>query len=138
MIRFGNCCTPLPGENIVGYITRGRGITIHKHDCSQLLDIDPVRKIDVEWDRGFKEPRPAKIEVVCTDRPGMLSSITRSIASSHVNISKAEIHSTNDDRAVGTFEIAVSDLSQLEGVVKSIKKVKGVISVERILGTGEV
>jgi guanosine-3',5'-bis(diphosphate) 3'-pyrophosphohydrolase len=89
MIRFGNCCTPLPGETIVGYITRGRGITIHKYDCSQLLDVDPARKVDVEWDRNFREPRPAKIAVVCADRPGMLSSITRSIASSDVNISKA-------------------------------------------------
>jgi GTP diphosphokinase / guanosine-3',5'-bis(diphosphate) 3'-diphosphatase len=138
MIRFGNCCAPLPGENIIGYITRGRGITIHKHDCSQLLDVDPVRKIDVEWDRSFKGPRPARIEVICADRPGVLSSITRSIASSDVNISKAEIHSTDDDRAIGTFEVAVSDLGQLEGLMKSIKKVKGVISVERILGAEEV
>jgi GTP pyrophosphokinase len=137
MIRFGNCCTPLPGENIVGYITRGRGVTIHKYDCSQLLDVDPVRKIDVEWDKGFKGQRPAKIEVICDDRPGLLSSITRSIASSDVNISKAEIHTTDDDRAIGKFEVAVSDLSQLEGVLKSIKKIKGVISVERILGTEE-
>jgi GTP pyrophosphokinase len=138
MIRFANCCTPLPGESIVGYITRGRGITIHNHDCSQLLDVDPARKIDVEWDKGFKGSRPAKIEVICADRPGVLSSITRSIASSDVNISKAEIHSTDDDRAIGTFEVAVSDLGQLEGVMKSIKKVKGVISVERILGAEEV
>lgn len=138
MIRFANCCTPLPGEGIVGYITRGRGITIHNQDCSQLLDVDPARKIEVEWDKNFKGPRPARIEVICADRPGMLSSITRSIASSEVNISKAEIHSTDDDRAIGTFEVAVSDLGQLEGVMKSIKKVKGVISVERVLGAEEV
>lgn len=138
MIRFANCCTPLPGENIVGYITRGRGITIHNHNCSQLLDVDPARKIGVEWDKSFKGPRPAKIEVICADRPGVLYSITRSIASSDVNISKAEIHSTDDDRAIGTFEVAVSDLGQLEGVMKSIKKIKGVISVERVLGAEEV
>src|SRR5579884_501903 len=138
MIRFANCCTPLPGESIVGYITRGRGITIHNHGCSQLLDVDPARKIDVEWDKEFKGSRPVKIEVICADRPGVLSSITRSIASSDVNISKAEIHSTDDDRAIGTFEVAVSDLGQLEGVMKSIKKVKGVISVERVLGAEEV
>src|SRR3990170_3096986 len=138
MIRFGNCCTPLPGENIVGYITRGRGITIHKHNCSQLLDVDPARKIDVAWDRGFKETRPARIEVICADRPGILSSITRSIASSDINISKAEIHSTDDERAIGKFEIAVLDLNQLEGVMKSIKRLKGVISVERVLGAEEI
>jgi GTP pyrophosphokinase len=64
----------------------------------------------------------------------MLSSITRSIALSDVNISKAEIHSTDDNRALGTFEVSVSDLAQLERLISSIKKVKGVISVERILG----
>ncbi len=134
LIRFANCCSPLPGEAIVGYITRGRGITIHKQNCSQLLDIDPARKIEVEWDKNFKGLRPARISVVCADRPGMLSSITRSIALSDVNISKAEIHSTDSDRAIGTFEIAVTDLNQLEGVINSIKKVKGVISVERVYG----
>jgi len=134
LIRFGSCCAPLPGESIVGYITRGRGITIHKHDCSQLLDVDPARKIDVEWDRHFEGQRPAKIVVTCTDRPGVLSSITRSIALSDINISKAEIHSTDDDRALGTFEVSVSDLAQLERLISSIKKVKGVISVERVLG----
>src|SRR4030067_426048 len=138
MIRFGNCCTPLPGENIVGYITRGRGITIHKQNCSQLLDVDPARKIDVAWDRGFKETRPARIEVICAGRPGILSSITRSIASSDINISKAEIHSTDDERAIGKFEIAVLDLNQLEGVMKSIKRLKGVISVEIVLGAEEI
>jgi len=137
MIRFANCCSVLPGEEIVGYITRGRGLTIHKHNCPQLLDTDPARRIEVEWDRSFKGPRSAKIMVVCTDRPGMLSSITRSIASSDVNISKAEIHSTDVDRAVGTFDVAVSDLNQLENLINSIKKVKGVISVERILGVEE-
>ncbi len=137
MIRFANCCSALPGEEIQGYITRGRGLTIHKHNCSQLLDTDPARRIDVEWDKGFRGPRAAKIMVVCNDRPGMLSLITRSIASSDVNISKAEIHSTDVDRAIGTFDVAVSDLSQLENLISSIKKVKGVISVERILGVEE-
>jgi len=137
MIRFANCCSALPGEEIQGYITRGRGLTIHKHNCPQLLDTDPARRIDVEWDRDFRGPRSAKIMVVCNDRPGILSLITRSIASSDVNISKAEIHSTDADRAIGTFDVAVSDLSQLENLITSIKKVKGVISVERILGVEE-
>ncbi|HEX3037342.1 MAG TPA: bifunctional (p)ppGpp synthetase/guanosine-3',5'-bis(diphosphate) 3'-pyrophosphohydrolase [Thermodesulfobacteriota bacterium] len=138
MIRFGNCCAPLPGEPIVGYITRGRGITIHRHDCSQFLDVDPARKVDVEWDRHFEGQRLARIVVICADNPGMLSSITRSIALSDINISKAEIHSTEDNRALGTFEVSVSDLAQLERLIGSIKKVKGVISVERVAGVSEL
>ncbi len=132
MIRFANCCSPLPGEDIVGYITRGKGITIHKNDCPRLLEVDHARRIDVNWDSKFKGPRPARILVTCTDRPGILSNITSSFTSSDVNISKAEIHSTDLENAVGTFDVVVSDLSQLENVIQSIKKVKGVKSVERM------
>ncbi len=132
MIRFGNCCSPLPGEQIKGFITRGKGITIHKDGCSHLLQVDPERRIDVEWDREFKGPRPAKILIRCTDRPGILSTITDSFSSTEVNISKAEMHSTDVDTAVGTFDVVVSDLAQLENLMAALKKVKGVSSVERI------
>ncbi|MFQ5788160.1 MAG: RelA/SpoT family protein [Thermodesulfobacteriota bacterium] len=138
MIKFAQCCSPLPGEDILGYITRGRGITIHKNDCSQLLDVDPLRRINVEWDKSYKGLRPAKILVTCTDRPGILTNITSSISTSEINISKAEMHSTGVDSAIGTFDIVVSDLEQLENVMKSIKKVKGVLSVERVVGGDEI
>jgi len=132
MIRFANCCSPLPGEEIVGYITRGKGITIHRNNCPRLLEVDLARRIDVEWDTKYKGARPARILVTCTDKPGILSSITTTFSSSEVNISKAEIHSTDVEDAIGTFDVVVSDLSQLEDVIKSIKKVKGVKSVERM------
>jgi len=131
MIRFANCCSPLPGEEIVGYITRGKGITIHRNDCPRLLEVDLARRIDVEWDAKFKGSRPARILVTCTDKPGILSSITKTFSTSEVNISKAEIHSTDVEDAIGTFDVVVSGLSQLEDVINSIKKVKGVKSVER-------
>ncbi|MEM7008195.1 MAG: bifunctional (p)ppGpp synthetase/guanosine-3',5'-bis(diphosphate) 3'-pyrophosphohydrolase [Thermodesulfobacteriota bacterium] len=132
MIRFANCCSPLPGEDIIGYITRGKGITIHRNDCPKLLEVDHERRIDVEWDRKFRGPRPARILVTCTDKPGILSSITSTFTSSEVNISKAEIHPIDVEDAVGTFDVVVSDLSQLEDVMQSIKKVKGVKSVQRM------
>ncbi len=132
MIRFANCCSPLPGEDIVGYITRGKGITIHRSDCSKLLEVDLDRRIDVEWDRKFRGSRPARILVTCIDKPGILSSITNTFSSSEVNISKAEIHPVDLEDAVGTFDVVVTDLNQLEDVMKSIKKVKGVKSVERM------
>ncbi len=132
MIRFANCCSPLPGEEIVGYITRGKGITIHRNDCPRLLEVDLARRIDVEWDAKFKGSRPARILVTCTDKPGILSSIIKTFSTSEVNISKAEIHSTDVEDAIGTFDVVVLDLSQLEDVINSIKKVKGVKSVERM------
>ena len=132
MIRFANCCSPLPGEDIVGYITRGKGITIHRNDCAKLLEVDLERRIDVDWDNKFKGSRPARILVTCIDKPGILSSITNTFSSSEVNISKAEIHPVDVEDAIGTFDVVVSDLSQLEDVMQSIKKVKGVKSVERM------
>jgi len=132
LIRLANCCSPLPGEAIHGFITRGKGITVHRENCPELLHVDPARKIEIEWDDSVRAVRTARITVRCADTPGILSDISNSIASSDVNISKAEINSTNDSKALGTFDIAVSGLSQLEGVMKSIRKVKGVISVERV------
>ena len=95
--------------------------------------MDDARRIEVEWDKDFKGQRPARIVVKCVDRPGILSNITSSFSSSEVNISKAEIHSTDVDTAVGTFDVVVTDLDQLENVMKSIRQVEGVRSVERLL-----
>ncbi|MCH8028433.1 MAG: bifunctional (p)ppGpp synthetase/guanosine-3',5'-bis(diphosphate) 3'-pyrophosphohydrolase [Candidatus Dadabacteria bacterium] len=132
LVRLGNCCSPLPGEPIEGYITRGRGITIHRHNCPEILNVDPQRKIEIEWDATAKTKWIARIVVTCSDRPGMLSSISNSIATSEVNISMAEIHTTADDMALGTFDVTVSDLKQLEGIMSSIRRVKGVLLVERV------
>lgn len=135
MIKFGRCCSPLPGEDIIGYITRGKGITIHKRDCARLLEVDPERRIDVQWDTEYKGTRPARVIVRCIDKPGILSSISNTFTASDVNISKAEMHSTDLDDAIGTFDVVVSDLAQLEGVMKSIKSLKGVKSVRRVQET---
>jgi len=133
MIKFGNCCSPLPGEQIIGYITRGKGITIHKNDCPRLLEVDLARRIDVEWDKNFEGLRPVRLVVMCSDRTGVLSDISSSITATEVNIAKAEMHADDVESAIGTFDVIVSNLSQLENVIKSIKKVKGVKSVERSL-----
>jgi len=135
LIRISNCCSPLPGEDIVGYITRGRGISIHKSDCPQLFEIDPSRKIDVQWDKSFQGMRSARILVKCSDEPGMLLNITKSISSSDINISKAEMSSPDETNAVGTFDINVKDIKQLDSLIARINKLKGVKSVERIAYT---
>ncbi len=132
LIRISNCCSPLPGEDILGYITRGRGISIHRSECPQLFEIDPSRKIDVEWDKSYKGLRQARIMVKCSDEPGMLSDITKSISSSDINISKAEMSSPDETNAVGTFDINVKDIKQLDKLMTRITKLKGVNSVERI------
>ena len=132
MTRFGKCCSPLPGEHISGYITRGKGITIHKHDCHHLLEVDPQRKIDVKWDSDFTEEMPVRISVTCLDKPGILSRLTKTISSNNVNIIRVEMETVEVDKAKGTFDISVNDVKQLNTVIESLKKLKGVISVERV------
>jgi len=132
MTRFAKCCSPLPGESISGFITRGKGITIHKNDCPHLLEVDPQRKIDVEWDIKFNEQMPAKILVECIDKPGILSKLTKTISSSDVNILRVEMDSLDIEKAKGVFNLTVDNINQLFAVIESLMKVKGVLSVDRI------
>ncbi len=132
MTRFAKCCSPLPGESISGYITRGKGMTIHKNDCPHLLEVDPQRKIEVVWDKKFNEQMPAKIFVECIDKPGILSKLTKTISSSDVNILRVEMDSIEIEKAKGVFNLTVDNVNQLIAVIESLKKVKGVLSVDRI------
>ncbi len=133
LVRYGKCCNPLPGDAIVGFITRGRGVTIHTRECQKALDLDPERRVDVEWDGKAKAQRPVTIQVVCADKPGILAVISQSFSDSGVNISQAHCR-TMDDRAVNTFQFNVSDLDQLKNVIRSLQRVSGVFSVERVIG----
>jgi len=132
LFRIANCCSPLPGEEIIGFITRGKGISIHSSDCPQLFEIDHTRMIEVDWDKKFKGYRSARIVVRCYDEPGMLTNITKSISSSDINISKAEMYAAEIDAAVGTFDVNIKDIKQLEKLMSTIGKLKGVKSVERV------
>jgi GTP pyrophosphokinase len=132
MVRFGKCCAPLPGEKIMGYITRGRGLTVHAIDCPYLATVDSERKIEAEWDSTFQSITPVNIEVVCVDQQGLLADITSSIASAAANIRNAKVSTTADRKAINVFEIEVVDLNHLKTVIRSIEKIKGVLSVSRI------
>jgi len=135
MVRFGKCCNPLPGEAILGFITRGRGVTVHATDCPRVLESDPQRRVDVVWESGgVAGIRPVEIEVKCIDKPGMLAAITKSIGNAGVNISSAQVQSTPDRQALNRFEVMVETVSQLNGVIRAIGKVKGVSSVRRARG----
>jgi GTP pyrophosphokinase len=132
LVRFAKCCNPLPGDSIVGFITRGRGVTVHTKSCEKALDLDPDRRIDVEWDGKSKTMRPVQIQVVCADKPGLLANISQAFGEVGVNISQAHCRATDDHRAINTFQFSVSDLDQLKSVIKSIQKIQGVFSVDRL------
>ncbi|MBP2687431.1 MAG: relA, partial [Deltaproteobacteria bacterium] len=99
-IRLGNCCHPVPGDPIVGFITRGRGVTVHSKECPKVLESDPARAIEVSWEAGTKAVHPVKLRVVCADKPGLLADISRSITSSEVDIRRASVMTTRDQRAI--------------------------------------
>ncbi len=130
-IRLANCCHPVPGDPIVGFITRGRGVTIHAKDCPKALETDPARAIEVAWEAGTKAAHPVKLRVVCADKPGLLADISRTITASDVDIRRAVVMTTRDKRAICSFEVSVNDANHLAALIKSIEKVKNVYSVER-------
>ena len=133
MFRFAGCCQPVPGEDIVGFITRGRGVTIHHANCKLAIDLAnqaPERKIAVSWDAGMDQSFVVQLDVVVVDRKGMLHDITEAIADSNTNVRGAEIYSV-DSTAQGKFLIEVSSLSHLNRIIDKMKKVKGVIQVQR-------
>lgn len=132
LVRFGRCCNPLPGDPITGFVTRGRGITVHLPTCSRALDADPERRIDVTWDPAGTSARPVTIRVLTSDRPGLLATVSQAFTDHGVNISQANCKVTDADRAINTFEVMIRDADQLRQVVSEIKLVKGVLGVERL------
>jgi GTP pyrophosphokinase len=137
LVRFGKCCSPVPGDGIVGFITRGRGLTVHARDCLTVVKnvLDKERLVAVEWDGGEPAKRPVKIAVyIGRDRPGLLAEITAAISSRHGNITKAEITVTDDGKGLNHFVIEVADLQQLQGIMQAIREVKDIVNVERVRG----
>ncbi|MFA5029110.1 MAG: bifunctional (p)ppGpp synthetase/guanosine-3',5'-bis(diphosphate) 3'-pyrophosphohydrolase [Candidatus Methylomirabilota bacterium] len=135
LVRFSKCCSPVPGDDIVGFITRGRGVSVHTRDCPNAVSLmaDPERQIAVHWDGQRRELHPVKIRVeVAKDRPGMLAEITGAISSTNANIAHAEVRVTEQRTGVNTFILEVSDLRQLTATIQAIQKVDGVVGVERI------
>jgi GTP diphosphokinase / guanosine-3',5'-bis(diphosphate) 3'-diphosphatase len=132
LVRFAKCCNPLPGDVIVGFITRGRGVTVHTRDCQKAFDLDPERRVAVDWDGKSKAPRPVALQVICADKPGLLAHISSAFTDAGVNIAQAHCRATDDNRAVNTFQFNVTDLDQLKNVMKSLQRISGVFSVERI------
>jgi guanosine-3',5'-bis(diphosphate) 3'-pyrophosphohydrolase len=132
LVRFGRCCNPVPGDPIVGFITRGRGVTVHTDKCEKALATDPERRVDVSWDVRGDFKRPVTLRVLTADRPGLLADITNTFSKKGVNISQANCRATGDDRAVNTFEVTISDLKQLTDVMRAIERINGVTTVERI------
>ena len=132
MVRYSQCCQPVPGDRVVGYITRGRGVSIHRVDCPNVLNFsqDPERRVEIEWSAEQGERFFVKIQMHGTDRRGLLSDVAKAISETGTDIQHADMRSTNGGMDA-EFVVEVEDLSHLNRVVKVVKRVKGVLEVER-------
>ena len=136
LVRFAGCCEPLPGDEIIGFVTRGRGVTVHTRGWVKVFALDPARRIEVDWDAASDVRRAVEIRVLSKDEPGMLAKITNTISAAGINIGSARV-TTNETRGTGAeqfFELWVQDIQTLAAVMKEIRRVKGVRSVERLRG----
>lgn len=134
LMQLSKCCMPVPGDPILGYMTRGRGLTIHAKGCPKLetMDYENDRLVEVEWGKMADERHLVKVCVLTFDRPGVLANVSSAIAASKANISRAEITTREDRKAVLDFMIEISDTRHLELALEGIGRVDGVISSKRV------
>jgi guanosine-3',5'-bis(diphosphate) 3'-pyrophosphohydrolase len=134
LVRFAKCCHPIPGDPIVGFITRGKGVTVHLRSCPTVLNEREVpRLIDVEWEAAPAQTYPIAIRVEAYDRTGLLNDITQVVAENKVNILSASVNTNPDHTAIVTATLQVASVSQLAKVMSRIEGLKDVISVQRDL-----
>ena len=135
MVFRAKCCNPIRGEKIVGYITRGKGVSVHAATCSNVLNLmfDPERRIDVEWDTTTSDQAPytVRLTMQVEDRKGMLAEISAKVSDINTNITNMEARTGDDQQARIDMTVEISDVKHLERVIKSIKGVQGVLGVER-------
>jgi GTP pyrophosphokinase len=140
LVRLSKCCTPVPGDPILGFVTRGRGVSVHRSDCANAVSLalgQAARLIDVEWDRdtvgtSFR----AAVEVVALDRTRLLRDVANTLSDQHVNIVACSTHTGTDRVAKMRFEFELSDPSHLDSVLRTIKKIDGVYDAYRLVPGG--
>lgn len=132
LVRYAKCCSPLPGEDILGFITRGRGITVHRRGCGKAFDADPERRVEITWDAKAKIDREVQIKVTATNKTGILADVGQTFSDLKVNVIEANCRAGDDGRAISLFTFNCSDMAKLRDVMRAIGKVRGVTAVERI------
>ena len=132
LVRFANCCSPIPGDPITGYVTRGKGVTVHRANCPSVLsERDIERLIDVEWESIDQQTYPITIRIEALDRPGLLNEITNVVAEHKVNIVAASIGTHPDGTAAISATLKVTSLQQLSKVLERIERIRDITSVSR-------
>ncbi|MBF0449299.1 MAG: bifunctional (p)ppGpp synthetase/guanosine-3',5'-bis(diphosphate) 3'-pyrophosphohydrolase [Candidatus Magnetomorum sp.] len=131
LIRFGKCCKPLPGDDVIGYITNGFGVTVHKTSCINGIKMSPERQIEVEWDTEHSGNFPVEISVLVSDRMGLLADISTEISKNNSNIVSLQMHTFPEGDICNRFVITVQNTQHLEKIIKAIEKIRNVKRVKR-------
>src|SRR5690606_10110078 len=131
-VRLSRCCTPVPGDPIVGFVTRGNGVSVHRRDCVNTRALDPERMVDVEWRPGASSMFLVALQVEALDRSRLLSDITRVLSDQHVNILSATVQTSRDRVALSRFTFEMADPTHLGHVLKAVRGVDGVYDVYRL------
>ena len=137
LVHFAKCCGPIPGDSITGFISRGKGIIIHRADCRKVFEMDHMRRVDVAWTAKRAregQERQVKLEIISQDIPGLLKLMSESFSVQGINIESAQIRTTRDKKAICQFEISVTDVHQLSAAILALQKIKGIIDVQRVRG----
>ncbi len=133
LVKVSKCCNPVPGDKIIGYITRGRGVSVHRVDCPNVANLRdaPDRRIEVNWNEGGGSAYPVEIEVEAVDRANLLTNIMNSISETKANIVAVNARTTKNRMAIINLVVDIRDVEHMELVMKKIKKVEGVLNVFR-------
>ena len=143
-VRFSKCCSPVPGDEIIGFVTRGRGVTIHRTDCVNVINLsneERGRLINAEWDTQFSKGESntsylAELKVTANDRVGLIVEISRQLADDDISVKGFNVRTTKDMLAIFNVTIEIKTKEQLERVVTRLKNLRDVIEVERVSGLG--
>jgi len=135
-IKLARCCTPVPGDPIIGFVTRGSGVSVHRTDCTNAESLlsQPERLVDVEWAPSAASVFLVQLQVEALDRSRLLSDVTRVLSDQHVNILSASVHTSRDRVAVSRFTFEMGDPGHLDHVISAVRKIDGVFDVYRITG----
>jgi GTP pyrophosphokinase len=136
VVKLAKCCTPVPGDPIQGFVTRGSGVSVHRADCDNLaaLKSQPERLIDVEWTGQSESTFLVQIEVEALDRNRLLSDVTQVLSDHHVNILSAAVSTSRDRVALSSFSFEMADPSHLGAVLGAVRRIDGVYDARRITG----
>lgn len=139
LVKFSKCCNPLPGDSIIGFVTRGYGVSIHKRDCANVVsamndESQRDRWVRTEWAATVKETFQSSIEVIGNNRPGLLAELSILLSNMRISLHSFMAKELKDGRLSFNVTMAISDLNQLNYVILQIKKIPGILTVDRISG----